>query len=152
MAETKKININNIDNIIGTSFLSDWFTISQDQINLFAESTKDLQWIHIDKEKSLKESPFKDTVAHGFLTLSMLVHLIEQTIEITGAKMGVNYGFEKIRFVSPVLSNSKIRLNVKISKVEDIENGIKIFWDVVVENSSSDKPAIVAQWITLKYR
>ena len=82
----------------------------------------------------------------------MLVHLIEQTIEITGAKMGVNYGFEKIRFVSPVLSNSKIRLNVKINKVEDIENGIKIFCDVVVENSSSDKPAIVAQWITLKYR
>ena len=152
MADTKKIDINNIDNIIGTSFLSDWFTISQDQINLFAESTKDLQWIHIDKEKSLKESPFKDTVAHGFLTLSMLVHLIEQTIEITGAKMGVNYGFEKIRFVSPVLSNSKIRLNVKINKVEDIENGIKIFWDVIVENSSSDKPAIVAQWITLKYR
>ena len=66
--------------------------------------------------------------------------------------MGVNYGFDKIRFVSPVLSNSKIRLNVKINKVEDIENGIKIFWDVIVENSSSDKPAIVAQWITLKYR
>ena len=68
---------------------------------------------------------------HGFLTLSMLVHLIEQTIEITGAKMGVNYGFDKIRFVLPVLSNSKIRLNVKINKVEDIENGIKIFWDVL---------------------
>ena len=93
MADIKKIDINNSNNIIGTSFLSDWFTISQDQINLFAESTKDLQWITL-KEKS-QESPFKDFVAHGFLTLSMLVHLIEQTIEITGAKMGVNYGFEK---------------------------------------------------------
>ena len=97
---------------VGEQFVSDWITITQDMINKFAEATLDFQWIHIDSERAKKESPFGGTtIAHGFMSVSMLSKFLEETVKIESVKMGVNYGLDKVRFPHPVPSNSKLRLS-----------------------------------------
>ncbi|HEX7648262.1 MAG TPA: MaoC family dehydratase, partial [Noviherbaspirillum sp.] len=103
--------------------VSDWVHISQERVNLFAEATGDHQWIHIDVERSRKESPYGGTIAHGFLTLSLLPMLMESVISMPTSKMGVNYGLNKVRFPAPVPVGSKVRGRVMLMEVEDIEGG-----------------------------
>ena len=138
---------------VGEQFVSDWITITQDMINKFAEATLDFQWIHIDSERAKKESPFGGTtIAHGFMSVSMLSKFLEETVKIESVKMGVNYGLDKVRFPHPVPSNSKLRLHVKIDKVTDQgPTGVKVFWNCTLEIEGADKPACVATFISLAF-
>jgi acyl dehydratase len=130
--------------------VSDWITIDQSQIDTFADATLDHQWIHIDEERA-KTGPFGRTIAHGFLTLSLLSHLVSQTFRIEGTKMGVNYGLNRVRFTSPVSVGSKVRGDVELVDVADIEGGVQMTTKVTVEIEGSERPALVAEWLTRRY-
>ena len=130
----------------------DWLPITQDMINDFAKATMDFQWIHVDVEKAAKYSPFKKPVAHGFMSVSLLAKLLGDSIRVKTAKMGVNYGLNKVRFPGPVLVDSRVRLNGQVLKIEDYgENGLKVTWNCEVEIEGSEKPACVAEFISLMF-
>ena len=130
----------------------DWIEVTQDMINSFAEATLDYQWIHVDVERAKKESPFKGPIAHGFMSVSLLSKMLEETVWVKSGTMGVNYGLNNVRFPHPVLSGSRLRLNGKVIKVEDYgENGAKIFWGCSVEIEGVEKPACVGEFISLLF-
>ena len=135
-----------------TEGTGDWFEITQDTINQFADLTHDHQFIHVDPERA-KDTPFGSTIAHGFLTLSMLTHLSSSipagdTSRYEGVVMGINYGFNKVRFVSPVKVGSKIRATGVLSNVELKGNMVEVTRTYTIEIDGSDKPAVVADWLT----
>lgn len=130
----------------------EWMTVTQEMINDFAKATGDFQWIHVDVEKATKHSPFKKPVAHGFMSVSLLSKMLEGLIQVKSAQMGVNYGLNKVRFPSPVLVNSRLRLVGSISKIEDYgDNGLKITWNCIVEIEGSEKPACAAEFLSLMF-
>jgi acyl dehydratase len=132
--------------------VSDWFEVTQDLINLFADATGDNQWIHIDVERSKTESPYGTTIAHGFLTLSLLTQLMSETFKINPPiRMGVNYGLNKVRFPSAVPAGSKIRARVTLQSLEDIPEGRQLAWAITVEREGGDKPCCVAEWLVRYY-
>ena len=131
--------------------VSDWVTITQERINLFADATGDHQWIHIDPERAAKESPFGATIAHGFLTLSLVPFLKGECIEFTGVKMGVNYGTNRVRFMAPVKVNSKLRGRFKLMSVEQIKGGAQMVWECTLEMQGSEKPACIAELVSRAY-
>ena len=132
--------------------ISPWETITQERIDKFAEATGDYQWIHVDPVRSAKEGPFGTTIAHGFLTLSMLPQFFQKTIKLKDVKMGVNYGLNKVRFTSPVPVGSKLRARLTLQAVDDIaENGAQVTWLVTVEREGSDRPVCVAESIGRRY-
>ena len=131
--------------------ISDWLTITQQQINLFAEATGDHQWIHVDPEKAAK-GPFGGPIAHGFLTLSLIPKFFESSFEIIGSRMGVNYGLNKVRFTSPVPVGSRLRGRMKLLAAQPIDNdGVQMTWEVTVEREGSDKPVCVAESLVRRY-
>lgn len=131
--------------------LSDWITITQEDINTFAKLTKDEQWIHVNVERSHRESPFKQPVAHGFLVLSYASYFAYECFEVKGFAMGVNYGMNKVRFVSPVPVNAKMRGRIALLSVEDIAGGIRYVMKVTFELKGQEKPACVADFVALGY-
>jgi acyl dehydratase len=145
-------SIEELKSLIGQEVaVTDWFSITQERVNLFAEATGDRQWIHIDVERSRKESPYGGTIAHGFLTLSLLPMLMESAVSIPSAKMGVNYGLNKVRFPSPVPVGSRVRGRMTLQEVEDIEGGAQVTWKVAMEREGGDKPVCVAESISRRY-
>lgn len=131
--------------------VSDWITITQQQVNTFADATGDHQWIHVDAEKA-KAGPFGGTIAHGFLTLSLLPRFLESTVVINDVRMGINYGLNKVRFVNPVLVGSRLRARMSLAASENIENnGKQMVWDITIEIEGKDKPACVAQAVIRSY-
>jgi len=138
--------------MVGTEIgVSDWFEITQERIDQFADCTEDWQYIHVDPEKAA-QTPFGGTIAHGFLTMSMLSAMVSQMPTIDGVVMGVNYGMNKMRFVSPVPVGSRIRGRFVLGKVEDIRPGeIESTLKVTVEIEGRDKPALVAEWLGRRY-
>ncbi len=132
--------------------VSDWLEVSQSRINEFAEATGDKQWIHVDEARARAESPFGTTIAHGFLTLSMLVQMISESITFQKVpKLGINYGLNRVRFPSPVPAGSLIRSRFTLTAVEEIPGGLQITWGIVVEREGSDKPCCVAEWVGRRY-
>ena len=131
--------------------VSDWLTITQPQVNLFAEATGDHQWIHVDPEKA-KAGPFGAPIAHGFLTLSLLPVFFESSFEIVGARMGVNYGLNKVRFMAPVRVGSRLRARMKLLSAEPLAgDGVQMAWDVTVECEGLAKPVCVAESLARYY-
>ncbi|WBY00465.1 MaoC family dehydratase [Ramlibacter tataouinensis] len=131
--------------------VSDWITITQEQVNRFAEATGDHQWIHVDVERA-KAGPFGAPIAHGFLTLSLLPRLFESAVRIEGTRMGVNYGLNKVRFTAPVPVGSRVRGHMALLACEPLEGrGMQITWKVTVELEGSDRPACVAESIARRY-
>jgi acyl dehydratase len=131
--------------------VSDWLTVTQEQVNLFAQATGDHQWIHVDVERA-KAGPFGAPIAHGFLTLSLIPKFFETSIEIRNARMGVNYGLNKVRFTAPVPVGSRLRARMKLLSCEGIENnGVQMAWLVTVEREGSDKPVCVAETLSRRY-
>ena len=131
--------------------VSDWETITQQRIDQFAQATGDHQWIHVDPERSAK-GPFGTTIAHGFLTLSLLPMFFQSAMEIRDLKMGVNYGLNKVRFTSPVPVGSELRARMSLKSIEDIaDNGVQMTWLVTVERKGSDRPVCVAESIGQRY-
>lgn len=122
--------------------VSDWLTIDQDRINQFADATLDHQWIHVDPERAKVESPYKSTIAHGYLTLSLLPHLWGQIIEVNNLKMMVNYGMDKMRFGKPVLTGSRIRLNATLKNIENLRGICKAEISFTIEIEGQRKPAL----------
>jgi len=131
--------------------ISPWVEISQARIDEFARATEDFQWIHVDPKRA-KDSPFGGTIAHGFLTLSMLPKLSESTFEFSDRKMGVNYGLNKVRFTAPVPAGAKIRGRFTLARYEKIEgNGVQTTWSVSIEREGGDKPVCVLEAISRHY-
>lgn len=131
--------------------VSDWETITQQRIDRFAEATGDFQWIHVDPERAAR-GPFGKTIAHGYLTLSMLPHFFERSIELRGVKMGVNYGLNKVRFTSPVPVDTELRARFRLVSIDDIpDNGAQMVWLVTFEKKGSDRPVCVAESISRRY-
>jgi acyl dehydratase len=131
--------------------VSEWMEITQERIDRFADATEDHQWIHVDVGRARRESPFQATVAHGFLTLSMLSRLLNSSIKFGTAKMGVNYGFNRLRFTGPVPAGSRVRGRFTLKALDEIEGGVQTTWSVVVEREGSEKPCLVAEWLTRRY-
>ena len=131
--------------------VSDWITITQEQVNQFAEATGDHQWIHVDVERA-KAGPFKAPIAHGFLTLSLLPRFFETAMTLREAGMGVNYGLNKVRFTSPVPVGSRLRAHMTLLACEPIENnGMQMTWSVKVEREGTEKPVCVAESLARRY-
>ena len=127
--------------------VSDWFEVTQERINQFAEATEDCQWIHTDPERAARESPFKATIAHGFLTLSLLSQLAKRAMSVSGVRMSINYGLNRVRFVSPVPAGSRIRGRFTLSALEETSGGVQATWSVTVEREGGTKPCCVAEWL-----
>ena len=131
--------------------VSDWITVTQEQVNLFAQATGDHQWIHVDVERA-RAGPFGAPIAHGFLTLSLIPKLFESAMEIRSSGMGVNYGLNKVRFTSPVPVGSRLRGRMKLLACDPIDNnGMQMTWQVTVEREGADKPACVAETLARRY-
>lgn len=131
---------------------SDWLLVTQDRIDAFAEATGDDQWIHVDPARARAETPFGATIAHGFLTLSLLSALMRDAVTIAGSCMTLNYGLNRVRFVSPVTSGSRVRARIALGQVEDRGESVQATWSVTVERDGAERPAAVAEWIVRYYR
>lgn len=153
MPITEIENLAHLRALVGKEIaVSDWFEITQERVNQFADATLDHQWIHINEERAKTESPFETTIAHGFLTLSLLPYLMQQSIKYkTPPKMGVNYGLNRLRFTAPVPVGSNIRARVTLQAIEEIQGGVQVTWNIVVERDGSEKPCLVAEWIGRSY-
>ena len=146
------IDVRTIKDRVGEEIaVSDWLQVTQARIEQFADATGDRQWIHVDQARAAVESPFKTTIAHGFLTLSLLSPLIRESIRFTGLRMAINYGTNRVRFVSPVPSGARIRARITLSAVEAVAGGFQITWQVTIEREHGDKPACVAEWLVRYY-
>ncbi len=140
-------------NLVGKELgVTDWFELSEDRIQQFADATEDRQWIHVDPERARRESPYRTTIAHGFLTLSLLSHLQKEALQITGgASMAINYGLNRVRFPAPVSAGSKIRAHFTVQSVKDVSNAVEAVFFVKVEVQGEVKPCCVAEWIVRYY-
>ncbi|HZB18781.1 MAG TPA: MaoC family dehydratase [Blastococcus sp.] len=125
--------------------VSDWIEVPQESVNLFAEATGDHQWIHVDVERAKAESPFGGPIAHGYLTLSLLIPMWSQVLTVTDTTMAVNYGLNKVRFPAPVPVGSKVRLTATLADVEEIKGGYQLTVAAVIEREGGDKPVCIAE-------
>ena len=131
--------------------VSDWIEVTQERIDQFADATGDYQWIHVDVERASRESPFRTTIAHGFLTLSLLSHFLNNSLEFGNSKMGVNYGCNRLRFTAPVKAGSRLRARFKLKEFQRVEGGVQMIWDVAMECEGQEKPVLVAEWVGRRY-
>ena len=152
MAQTTVSGIEGVQGLVGQHLgHSDWVTITQEQVNQFAEATGDHQWIHVDPERAAKESPFGGPIAHGYLTLSLLPDLMPQILEVTGFRMGVNYGTEKVRFPAPVPVGSRVRAGATLDSATPFDGGVQMVVTATVEVEGASKPSMVATTLTRRY-
>jgi acyl dehydratase len=134
---------------VGTT---EWFGVAQERIEQFAEATEDRQWIHIDQARATRESPYGAAIAHGFLTLSLISHLVKEVIQIeSGVRLAVNYGLNRVRFPSAVRADSRIRARVAVQAVKELPDGVEAIYAVTIESEQSAKPVCVAEWIVRYY-
>jgi acyl dehydratase len=148
----KVIGLDEFPSLVGSQLgYSEWFHIDQDRVNLFADATNDHQWIHVDPERA-KEGPFGKAIAHGYLTLSLAPVLLNQVVLVDGTSFGINYGCNKVRFPSPVPVGSDLRMGVTVASVEEVEGGLQITYDLVLEVRDAAKPSCVATVVYRYYR
>ncbi|HEY2498593.1 MAG TPA: MaoC family dehydratase [Candidatus Angelobacter sp.] len=133
--------------------VTEWFNITQERIQQFADATLDHQWIHVNTDRARRESPFKAPIAHGFLTLSLLPHFMQEALQIkNGVRLGVNYGLNRVRFVSPVRAGSNVRARITLQSLKEVTDGVEAVFHATVEVEGGTKPACVAEWIVRYYR
>ena len=145
-------NLAELKTLVGAEIaVTDWVLITQERVQQFADATGDHQWIHLDVERARRESPFGGTIAHGFLTLSLLPMFLESALVMRDVRMGVNYGTNKVRFMAPVPVGSRLRARIVLRSVEDIDGGAQVIWLVTMEREGSDKPVCVVESITRRY-
>ncbi|HEV8345870.1 MAG TPA: MaoC family dehydratase [Vicinamibacterales bacterium] len=146
------IDVHALGDRIGTEVaVGDWVEVAQDRIQQFADATGDHQWIHVDAARAAVESPFKSTIAHGFLTLSLVSTLMREAIRIGGLRMAINYGLNRVRFMSPVRSGARVRGRFTPAAVEAKGGSLQVTWAVTVECEREDKPSMIAEWIVRYY-
>jgi acyl dehydratase len=152
MAQTSVEGVEGVQSLVGQHLgYSEWRTITQEQVNQFADATGDHQWIHVDPERAAKESPFGGPVAHGYLTISLLPSLIPEIVEIEGFRMGVNYGTEKVRFPAPVPVGSRVRAGATLDSATPFDGGVQMVMTVTVEVEGASKPSMVATTVSRRY-
>ena len=146
-------NLDSLKDFVGREIATtDWFTVTQDRIQQFAEATEDRQWIHLDQTRAQRESPYGATIAHGFLTLALLSHLSKQALQIrNGIRMSVNYGLNRVRFPAAVRADSKIRARFTLVSLKEVANAQEAVFSVVVEDEGAGKPCCVAEWVVRYY-
>jgi acyl dehydratase len=146
-------NLQSLKQFIGREIaVTDWFPVTQERIQKFAEATEDRQWIHLDRERAIKESPYGATIAHGFLMLSLLSYFMKQAIEIRGGiRMAINYGLNRVRFPSAVRAGSQIRARIRLQSLKDFPDCEEAAFAVSIECEGADKPCCAAEWIVRYY-
>ena len=145
--------ISDFKKMVGKEFpIGNWYTITQEMITDFANATLDKQWIHVDEARAAKESPFKSTIAHGFMSVAMISKLLEEAFTIKSLKMGLNYGLNKVRFPNAVPVNSQLRMLSKVLDIQPLENnGVKVTFSCILEIKGQEKPACVAEFLAAFY-
>ena len=131
--------------------VSQWVEVSQARIDQFADATEDHQWIHLDTERAATESPFKTTIAHGFLTLSLVSVLLRKTLAVSGCRMAINYGVNRVRFILPVLSGSRIRGRFVLRELHDVTGGVQVTWAATIERDTDEKACCAIEWLVRYY-
>jgi acyl dehydratase len=147
-------NLDALKDFVGREIATtDWFTVTQDRVQQFAEATEDRQWIHLDQARAQRESPYGATIAHGFLTLALLSHLSKQALQIrNGVRMSVNYGLNRVRFPAAVRADSKIRARFALLSLKEVSDAQEAVFSVVVEDEGASKPCCVAEWVVRYYQ
>lgn len=149
---THVVDIKELRSLVGQELgASDWYLVTQDEINKFAAATHDHQWIHVDPERAKKESPFGTTIAHGYYTLALAPFLLPQILTVTGIRMGVNYGLNKLRFTSPVRVGRRLQLKATMQAVDDITGGVQVTLGLAFQVEGESKPACVADAVYRYY-
>lgn len=152
MALVHFANLNDLEQFVGKEVaVSDWVEVTQERIDKFAEATGDFQWIHVDVERARKETPFGSTIAHGFLTLSLLSRMTYDTLDFSNSRMGLNYGCNRMRFTDPVPAGARIRARYALQQLTQLDGGIQMTWAITMEREGADKPCMVAEWLTRRY-
>jgi len=146
-------NPQSLSELVGREFeVTEWLVVTQDRIALFAEATEDRQWIHLDRARASEESPYSTTIAHGFLTLSLISHFLKSAIQIqTGVRLAVNYGLNRVRFPAAVCADSRIRARVALLALKELSDSVEATYGVTIERERSEKPACVAEWVVRYY-
>lgn len=146
------MNPASLSQLVGKELLSPWHEVTQDAITQFAGITADRQWIHVDPDRARTDSPYGGTIAHGFLTLSLISHLLREAVgAIEGTRMSINYGLNKVRFPAPLPAGSRVRGRCSLQRVEQIEGGVQATWGVLVERDGAAKPCCAAEWLVRYY-
>lgn len=145
-------SIDELESRVGQEVVvTDWTEITQARINQFAEATGDFQWIHVDVERATRESPFGAPIAHGYLTLSLLAKMAQESLDFPFSRMGVNYGLNRVRFPSPVPVGSRVRGRFTLAKLERFDGGVQMIWQVTMERDGGDKPVMIAESVSRRY-
>ena|ERR1051326_1361210 len=153
MAQRVIHSIQELRSLVGHEVaVGDWFTLDQSRINTFAEATEDRQWIHVDADRARTELPQGKTIAHGFLTLSLLSFLVKEAVAVkVNFSRAINYGLNRVRFPTPVPAGAQIRVRLKLVSVEDVSGGIQVCWAATLDVDGESKPALVAEWLLRYY-
>jgi acyl dehydratase len=152
MAKLELDSLRDLQPRIGEEVLvTDWLEVTQERVNQFAEASGDHQWIHVDVERARRESPFGGPIAHGFLTLALLSKLLGDALKLRSVRMGVNYGCNRVRFTAPVPVGARIRARFVVNALDEFEGGVQVTWGATLEREGSDKPCLVAEWLTRRY-
>jgi acyl dehydratase len=146
-------NPQSLNEFVGREFqVTEWFRVSQERIALFAEATEDRQWIHLDRAKATNESPYGTTIAHGFLTLSLISHFLKSAIQIQGGvRLAVNYGLNRVRFPAAVRADTRIRARIALLALKELSDSLEATFNVTIDCEASEKPACVAEWMVRYY-
>ncbi|HXN99854.1 MAG TPA: MaoC family dehydratase [Candidatus Acidoferrales bacterium] len=146
-------NPQSLKELVGSEIgVTEWFPVTQERIEQFAGATEDRQWIHLDRARAKMESPYGDTIAHGFLTLSLLSHLMKEAIQVQGGvRLAVNYGLNRVRFPAAVRADSRIRARISLLELKELSDAAEATYSVTIENEGSAKPVCVAEWIVRYY-
>ena len=147
------ITLEELKRLVGQELaVTEWLEITQERINLYADAIDDHQWIHVDPERARRESPYGATIAHGFLTLSLLPKIVSDAIQLSDLRMAVNYGSNRVRFPAAVRAGSRIRARIVLQSTRDVEGATDATYAVTIENEGSEKPCCVAEWLARYYK
>ena len=146
------MTVDRLAGIIGREMVSPWREVTADQVTQFADITGDRQWIHVDADRAARESPFGGTIAHGFYTLALASRLLRDAVgSIDGARIGINYGLNKVRFPAPLPTGSRVRGRCTLQRIDAVDGGVQATWNVLVERDGSAKPCCAAEWLVRYY-
>lgn len=132
--------------------VTDWLEVTQERVGRFAEATEDHQWIHVDPERAARESPYGTTIAHGFLTLSLLSRFLREAVRLEGIRMAINYGLNRVRFPAAVRVGARIRARIVLASMRESEDSVEAAYLITIEAEGSKKPCCVAEWLARYYR
>jgi acyl dehydratase len=141
------LDLSSLPGAVGREAVSSWIAVSQADVDAFAALSDDRQWIHVDPARARTDSPFGTTIAHGFLTLSLISRLLRDAVSIAGVRLAINYGLNRVRFPSPVPSGARVRGRFTVQTVEPIDGGVQVSWAATIEREHAAKPCCVAEWL-----